>query len=805
MKFHRYQTKPMVGLTIGRSITCDASRQSPVYPQLKPLVAALLGVSLSTVQAQDSSSTKDIGVVIVSSGRPSSLPTVIPTTMEGISAKEIQERINAMDSEDVLKYFPSLLVRKRYIGDYNHAMLSSRASGTGNPARSMVFADGMLLSNYLGNSVSGLSFPPRWSMVTPSEIERVDVMYGPYSAAYAGNSAGAVVEFVTRMPSSFEAHAQASYVSQPFDLYNTDQSFRAWRSDLSLGDRVGAFSWLLAASRLDSTGQPQTFATRTLSTGTAVTNGSAVNGAFLTRNSSLADIYVIGTGTQYATVQDHLKLKLAYDLSPTTRISYTGALWRNDSQGRPDSYLTNASTGAPVYSGPIVINGKQFAPVTGGDFALTNEALNHHLHGLSLKTNTKGLFDWELAASSYDYRSDLKRQNAATTTLPAALSGGAGTIARGDGTGWTNLALRGTWRPFGMQGSHLLDFGYQLDQYKLRYLTSSISGNWLSDPQGALASDIGGETRMDSFYIQDTWRFMPRWLAVLGLRSERWNTSEGYTQIAAASYNRVWPTREKSYLSPKAALSYQLSDDSVLKFASGRAVRMPTVSELYGNVSTSNSQYINDPNLLPERSVSGEIGYEKSLPDGLWRLTYFQEVTQDGLFSQSIFDANANRTISRVQNVGRIETRGAEASLQQQNFGFKGLSFIGSLTFTESTITENAGFVAVAGDTLGKRQPNIPRWRASGLFSYRIDADWVATLGARYSGAQFRTLNNADVNGASYMGVSKFFTVDLRAVRRIDKHWSLALGIDNVNNYQYWNFHPYPQRSYVAQLKYELR
>ena len=57
MKFHRYQTKPMVGLTIGRSITSNASRQSPVYPQLKPLVAALLGVSLSTVQAQDSSYT----------------------------------------------------------------------------------------------------------------------------------------------------------------------------------------------------------------------------------------------------------------------------------------------------------------------------------------------------------------------------------------------------------------------------------------------------------------------------------------------------------------------------------------------------------------------------------------------------------------------------------------------------------------------------------------------------------------------------------------------------------------------------
>jgi iron complex outermembrane receptor protein len=53
-------------------------------------------------------------------------------------------------------------VRKRYIGDYNHAILSSRASGTGNSARSLVYADGILLSNLLGNGVGGLSFPPRW-------------------------------------------------------------------------------------------------------------------------------------------------------------------------------------------------------------------------------------------------------------------------------------------------------------------------------------------------------------------------------------------------------------------------------------------------------------------------------------------------------------------------------------------------------------------------------------------------------------------------------------------------------------------
>ena len=138
--------------------------------------------------------TRELGVVTVTGGRPTSLPTQIPTTMEGVSRQQLEETINATDSEDALKYLPSLLVRKRYIGDYNHAILSTRASGTGNSARSMVYADGILLSNLLGNGVGGLSFPPRWGLVTPEEIERVDVMYGPFSAAYPGNWGGAVVD-----------------------------------------------------------------------------------------------------------------------------------------------------------------------------------------------------------------------------------------------------------------------------------------------------------------------------------------------------------------------------------------------------------------------------------------------------------------------------------------------------------------------------------------------------------------------------------------------------------------------------------
>src|SRR3989344_5297887 len=124
------------------------SRMALAVASAFPL-ALCVGVSALAQTADSNAPVKELGVVIISGGQPTSLPTQIPTTIEGVTREQIEHSINATDSEDALKYLPSLLVRKRYIGDYNHAVLSTRASGTGNPARSMVFADGILLSNYL--------------------------------------------------------------------------------------------------------------------------------------------------------------------------------------------------------------------------------------------------------------------------------------------------------------------------------------------------------------------------------------------------------------------------------------------------------------------------------------------------------------------------------------------------------------------------------------------------------------------------------------------------------------------------------
>jgi iron complex outermembrane receptor protein len=742
--------------------------------------------------------TKTLGVVTVTGGQPTSLPTQIPTTMEGSTQEQIEKTVNATDSQDAIKYFPSLLVRKRYIGDYNHAVLSSRASGTGNSARSAVYADGILLSNYLGN---GATYTPRWGMVTPEQIERVDVMYGPFSAAYPGNSVGAVVDYVTRMPKGFETHAKVSVFSQPFKLYGTDATYQGRQVSASMGNKSGDLSWWLSVNSTDSEGQPLVFVTRTVASGTPGNAGTPVTGAVPGLNSRNQDWFILGTTTQYRTRQDHMKVKLAYDITPTITANYLLGYWQNDSKGRPQTYLRNGA-GTEVYSGVININGRSYtlAPT---DFTATNEKLEHWMHGLSIKSHTKGTWDWEIAASLYDYGKDQSRRN--STALPNALNGGAGIITDLNGTRWNTLALKSTWRPEGLRGAHIVDFGYQQENYRLRILQQNITGNWLTDPGMSLNTDAGGETQLQSLYAQDTWSFAPRWKAVLGLRAEQWQAQNGFTRKAAQPNSPAYQQREETYLSPKAALSYQWDNTTVLKASLGRAVRMPTVQELYGNTSTGNSQFINDPKLKPEKSWTSELSAEKDLANGLLRLTLFSENVRDALYSQTSFDSVANQNITRVQNVGRIQTHGLELAYNANDVLTRGLDLGASLTYARSRIKENQGFVTTPGDTIGKWQPRVPDWRATVVASYRFNERWDATYAMRYSGKQYNTLDNSDPNGSAYQGTSRFFTTDLRVRYQIAKQWTAAFGIDNLNNYQYWNFHPYPQRTYSLELKFDLK
>ena len=187
----------------------------------------------------------------------------LPQTTESITRERIDNTINLATPEDAIKYMPSIQVRSRYIGDTN-APVGMRTSGTSASARNLIYADGILLSSLLGNNNTNTG-SPRWNTVSPGEIERVDVMYGPFSAAYAGNSIGGVINITTRMPEKFEFGADAQASWQTFNLYGTKDTYETQRYYGYVGHRYNDLSFRFDYSHLNAQSQPITFATSLIS------------------------------------------------------------------------------------------------------------------------------------------------------------------------------------------------------------------------------------------------------------------------------------------------------------------------------------------------------------------------------------------------------------------------------------------------------------------------------------------------------------------------------------------------------------
>ena len=151
-----------------------------VRRQLPAAIAAVLGLVYagSAIADEGDAKLKEVSVSAEST-RPAA-PAHVPSTTESVTRKQIAESVNSVSSAGALLYLPSVHVRERFIGDVNGG-LAMRMYGVNSSAETIVYADGLLLSNHLVNSCCP---GPRWGLVSQDAIDRVDVMYGPFSALY---------------------------------------------------------------------------------------------------------------------------------------------------------------------------------------------------------------------------------------------------------------------------------------------------------------------------------------------------------------------------------------------------------------------------------------------------------------------------------------------------------------------------------------------------------------------------------------------------------------------------------------------
>jgi iron complex outermembrane receptor protein len=307
-------------------------RQCPLSAALALIPAAALAQGVAT-EAQ-------LQPISVTESRAQLDPN-LPSSTASKTAEQLREQ-NIFNPEDAAALLPSTSIRKRYFGDRN-SNVSGRSHGVLQPGRALVYLDGYLISNFLGRFDA-----PRWNMVNVEAIERIDALYGPFSAIYPGNSIGTTVVLTERKPKGFEASASVKYNHQGFDEYGTHESYGSKQLSARLASRLDSGLWyVLGVQHQDSQGHPMGY-------GNAVrgaTSGAFGNGSLGTRVSGIQydldpqgrERAIFGaTGADHS-VQDTVNLRLGYDLSATQEIEGRISMWRSDSTVTNTTYLRDAT------------------------------------------------------------------------------------------------------------------------------------------------------------------------------------------------------------------------------------------------------------------------------------------------------------------------------------------------------------------------------------------------------------------------------------------------------------------------------
>lgn len=767
------------------------------------IVLGLLLVAVSqTVQASHDVSSEDIVseqlpeiTVTADQGGTGATPPIVkkyklPQTTESTTAEKIADTVNIVDTEDALKYMPSLFVRKRNYGD-TQPVLATRTWGVNSSARSLVYADDVLLSALIANN--NTIGAPRWGMVAPEEIQRIDVMYGPYAAAYPGNSIGAVVQITTRMPEKFEGSIGQTFAFQRFQQYNTNDTYQTSQTAATFGSRSGKFSWWISANHMESDSQPLSYVTQGQSA-TEPPPPANTTGRITERNKIGLFAGVLGAGGLLHTQMDNAKVKVAYDLTPTLKASYNFGYWRNDAQSSAQTYLTStapATIGQPVFGG-----------VSGFASNIYDLIQEHIMQSLALKSDTKGKWDWEAVVSNYKMNKDTRNGPSGVGALTDLSTTGRTTLM--EGTGWSTVDLKGIWRP---GGKHELSAGIHSDQYSLNNPVFNTS-NWTDPNSFTTPFTISrGKTKTDALWVQDVWKLFPALKATLGGRYENWKAYEGYNLDGATEVSQ--PKVTSTDFSPKASISWVASEDWLITNSFGKAYRYPTVSELFQSVRTGSTVFIPNPNLHPEKVLSDELVFERGLRNGRFRASLFYEEVSNAIIAQTS-SLDSGIPVTSTMNVDKIRNQGIELAIQKDNAFMHGLELSGSVTYVDSKILANSSWQSPSPPapqntiSVGKKVPYVPDWRATLVATYRPDVKWAYTAAARFSGKQYSTMDNTDNTSNVYGSFDSFVVIDAHVNYKVNKNWNAMMGIDNVNNYKYTLFHPFPQRTLVANLKYQF-
>jgi len=180
-------------------------------------------------------------------------------------------------------------------------------------------------------------------------------------------------------------------------------------------------------------------------------------------------------------------------------------------------------------------------------------------------------------------------------------------------------------------------------------------------------------------------------------------------------------------------------------------------------------------------------------------MSFFNKSVRDALVSQLTPLPGFDGALSRVQNIERTRTSVIEVAFDQRNL-LPRLELSGSVTLADPKTVSDPAFPAAEGKLL----PQVPRRRATLVATWRPTDRLSLTGAARYSSRMFGTIDNSDAVGHTYQGFEGYFVADVRAAYRLTPHIDVAAGIENLTDKRYFLFHPFPGRTFTAEVHWHL-
>jgi len=740
--------------------------------------------------------------------KPSKTNISAPVTK--IRKKDI-DKTNAVTTADAIKYDSGIFARQRYIGDPN-APVGMRGSSPYEGGRVMVFMDGMPIWNPLQSSFNG---SPRWGLIGPGEIKSVEVIGGPFSAEYSGNAMGGVINYNTLMPQKREIYTEATYMLQPSNISNINTNMQGFKTFGSYGDKFGDFSTYFSYNHLENEGQPMTPTELTsLTKASAAQLLKPTTGAQSQLNpkgngtggAAGAPMLQIGSDGITHTVDDLYKWKGGYALTADLNTNVVLAYENLQVSKVGQSLITNAA-GQTVW-------GSQLSGYSANGSALTNSTS----FGKSDQTRETFTAGWGLNGrifgnwynnSNLSYFDILNDTTIASSYNPndpifKSAAGQGGTRSSVAGTGWYTVSSKFNNDEFWGRKDLSFATGYEYQHARLLQTTNTLS-NYSSNTISAtspISTQSGGTTDTHGLFGQLSWRFLKDWDATPGVRLERWNMSDGNYLTSSNLTGSLSPQdRQVSNWAPKFSLGYQPGRWK-FRYSVAKAYRYPVADELFGNsASVNGSVSLANATLKPEDGTHHNLLGEYNFDNGYVRLNLFHENIQNAIYSQYIYLPGTMTLSSMMSSIGEVETNGLDISTNfdrvfKSNFDVKVNS-----TILDAKIVANP----LNPSYVGNQMPLLPHYRANFLGTYHYGKDLDMSVGTRYQSAMNSQPDNKDLQLTYYGAFTQSIFVDLKTTYHFnDKKGHISAGVDNVNGYQAYFNHPFPQRTYFFQVGYKF-